>query len=55
MNLRHPRHLRLKNHTDKLSFNSCNLLKLIFNIYLVVLIATLKRVTLIRHKDSDIL
>ena len=27
MNLRHPRHLRLKNHTAKLSFNSCNLLK----------------------------
>ena len=28
MNLRHPRHLRLKNHTDKLSFNSCDLLNI---------------------------
>ena len=36
MNPRHPRHLRLKNHTDKLSFNSCDLLKLNINIYLFV-------------------
>ena len=26
MNPRHPCHLRLKNHTDKLSFYSCDLL-----------------------------
>ena len=26
MNLRHQRHLRLKNHTDKLLFNSSDLL-----------------------------
>ena len=32
MNLRHPRHLRLKNHTDKLSFNSCDLLNTIRNL-----------------------
>ena len=32
MNLRHPRHLRLKNHTDKLLFNSHDLLTHFFRL-----------------------
>ena len=30
MNLRHPRHLRLRNHLDKLSFHSANGYAMIF-------------------------